>query len=173
MSNEEFKINPPVCQKRVPDSAQINKTIATIRKEWTHCPSVSNYCCGNVRARVDAKGKVTLDAEYGDEGVAEIYEYLSSPLALYRSLSTLECGTDFADRQDFYKMNWSITLRHNKTGQFLVLGEWKGGFQIFTSSHSPSKLPKAFKVSTIRLLQALINPTLPINYDGTVAGSIA
>ena len=123
--------------------------------------------CGNVRAVFDTNGKATLKGD----GIPA-YEQISSALALYRCISLFETGVNNG-HADFYKMNWMITVKHQDTGEYLGLGEWKGGFQIFTRAHTYSDLPKSFIEDVEQLLTFLVSPTMPIGYDGTVAGSVA
>jgi hypothetical protein len=62
---------------------------------------------------------------------------------------------------------------HKSTGRILVLGEWKGGFQIFTPFYEIANVPEDYKKDCEELLTYLVSPTMTINYDGVVAGSVA
>jgi hypothetical protein len=133
--------------------------------------------CGNVRVVFDKKGNAKLsdiDSYREDEakGYIDSYRQISSALALYRTISYFQCGLS-ADDCDFYKLNWLVKLRHKKTGKLLHLGEWKGGFQIFTEAGSLKDLPKQFIKDTESFLTHLASKDFTIGYDGTVAGSVA
>ena len=99
-------------------------------------------------------------------------QQISSALALYRTISMFQCGLNVS-HADFYKQNWMIVLQHRATGKQFGLGEWKGGFQIFTDAYKISDLPPIVVVDFCNLLSCLVRPDFPIGYDGTVAGSVA
>lgn len=140
--------------------------------------------CGNVRAVFNTKGQALLcDTESSDKyncwerpgypaTHVSSYEQISSALALYRTVSLFKCGSG-AERCDFYKMNWEVILKHKKTGLLLSLGEWKGGFQIFTSGYGVKELPKTYACDVKKLLTLLASDVCPIGYDGVVAGTVA
>lgn len=129
--------------------------------------------CGNVDASFTPTGKARLsDFTAREKGRVASYEQISSALALYRTISLFECGLS-ASRCDFYKLNWEVIVKHKETGLELALGEWKGGFSIRTVARSAKELPAAYVRDVERLLTLLASPTMPIGYDGTIAGSIA
>lgn len=129
--------------------------------------------CGNVRVTYLESEAVLTDFLCEEkEGQTTSYEQISSALALYRTISLFQCGLS-AGRADFYKLNWMVVLKHKETGKYLGLGEWKGGFQIFTEGQNLSKLSKTFIHDAEELLTLLASPDCPIGYDGVVAGSVA
>lgn len=154
-----------LCLDRCDD--EIEKGI--IRQKWTVSTETPNsMMCGNIRVTFD-NFKASLD---NDELSTSSYMQISSALALYRTISLFECGLSTSS-VDFYKMNWQINLQHNETGKTLGLGEWKGGFQIFTPYTTIKDVPAQYKKDTEELLSLLVSPTLTIGYDGTVAGTVA
>lgn len=138
-----------------------------IKEKWL--VTERSNTCGNVRVSFD-NGNAILSND-GTQYTPAYYQ-ISSALALYRTISLFECGLN-ADDVDFYKMNWRVTLKHKMTGNVLCLGEWKGAFQIFTEFYEVDQLDKKFKLDAEELLTLLVSPTLTINYDGTIAGTMA
>lgn len=140
--------------------------------------------CGKVRVAFDIKtSKAKLHDSLDNKVVCYDFEkkpqthhsgckQISSALALYRTIALFKCGLN-ADNCDFYKLNWEVFLKHKKTGKILGLGEWKGGFQIFTEAYSTKELPKEFIKDAEALLTLLASVECPIGYDGTIAGTIA
>lgn len=130
--------------------------------------------CGNIRATFE-NGVATLGKKFDTidaEVDAASYRQISSHLALYRLISAFQ-SSPLTSQCDFYKVNWEYVLRHKKTGKLFILGEWKGGFQIFTPYHKASDLPKIYKKDAERLLTALVSDEWPIGYDGVLAGDVA
>ena len=148
-----------------------------VKSKWTVEKTCSaRMMCGNIRANFRANVANLTDLMHfmdtmNDETVTSSYEQISSALALYRSVSLFECG--ISGEEDFYKQNWTVDLKHKKTGVCLSLGEWKGGFQIFTPYLSIEEVNPEFKTDAEELLTLLVSPTLTIGYDGTVAGCVA
>lgn len=134
-------------------------------------PAMLNTC-GNVRVSFTRAGKAKLSAASSSDGTVASYVQISSALALYRAVSVFETGLSPA-RHDFYKMNWSICLLHKPSGEYLVLGEWKGGFQIFTQASAVKQLPKSFVKDVEAFLTWFVSNKVSIGYDGVVAGSVA
>ncbi len=135
-------------------------------------------CCGNVRVYFTTKTwKAKLSESGGslhkDPNYSSDYEQISSAMLLYRSISLFETSPDSHKEQDFYKTNWSLTLRHRTSKQILQLGEWKGGFQIFTEKYNVKALNKTFIKDAEDLLSLLVSLKCPIGYDGVVAGTVA
>ncbi len=127
--------------------------------------------CGNVRVSFSKTGKAKLTGIASNKGISS-WDQISSALALYRAVSMFECSSN-PEQQDFYKTNWSVALEHVSTGQVLMLGEWKGGFQIFTQGHEPKDLPKEFINDVEAFLTFFVSNSMPIGYDGVIAGSVA
>lgn len=128
--------------------------------------------CGNVRVEfTNSKAKLVDMGTLKDSKTPD-YKQISSALALYRTVALFKCGLN-AEDVDFYKMNWSIRLKCKDTGKCLGLGEWKGGFQIFTEAGALKQLPKQFVKNAEALLTLLASNKCPIGYDGVVAGSVA
>lgn len=128
--------------------------------------------CGNIRvsfSKKNNKAKLSEQGAFGKEDQIPDYQQISSALALYRLIALYKCDV-LAKRCDFYKMNWMIILRHPETNQYLGLGEWKGGFQIFTTG---AALDKKFVKDTEALLTLLASTKCPIGYDGVIAGNVA
>lgn len=167
-----YTVNAEYMIDRVSGSNPIYKKMDLVRTEWTVCPNDDASVGGHRRCYYTKKGKVTLTNDLLSENeFIQSWKYIPSALALYRAISLFECGTDNPKNVDFYKMNWSITLKHKKTGEYLVLGEWKGGFQIFSPYEKPTN--KAWEKSAIALLEVIGYKKMPIGYDGTVSGSVA
>ena len=150
-----------------------------IRNNWEVI--TSNYpeeYCGNISAYFNKKtGKCKLSGDmsdnlYKDENFVSSYDQISSALALYRTIALFECGLD-SSLCDFYKLNWEVIIRHKATGEYLMLGEWKGGFNIRMKCGIVDDLPNGFKKSVESLLNYLTSEKMTINYDGTIAGSVA
>lgn len=165
-----------VCMKRLDDGAY--SLVRKYTKLFKACgfPKTGSLC-GNVRVSfVDGIAKLTdysnTKYTFNNNGAVASYEQISSPLALYRAISVFKTGVN-AKRQDFYKTNWEVVLKHKKTGQYLMLGEWKGGFQIFTSGHKVDALPIEFIKDVEAFLTWFVSKEVPIGYDGVVAGSVA
>ena len=161
-----YKTEPKTIQERF--NGHIGKVAS--KKKWDHAFNGRYDLCGNVRVEFK-NGKANLTDDYNDENT-QSGEQISSALALYRMVSWFECSND-SEYCDFYKMNWSIKLKHKKTGNVLGLGEWKGGFQIFTEEYNTKTLSKEFIKDAEELLTILVHENFTINYDGTIAGSIA
>ena len=156
--------------ERHDDSAQKEH----VKSKWT----VEKKCsaptmCGNIRVNFHANVASLMDTidSYRSSSTVASHQQISSALALYRSISLFECG--LRGKEDFYKQNWTVVLKHKKTGVCLSLGEWKGGFQIFTPYLSIEEVNPEFKTDAEELLTLLVSPTLTIGYDGTVAGCVA
>lgn len=150
------------------------KTKEGFKKIFTQIAKVPKdvMLCGNVRVCfVDDAAKLG-GASRELPGSVSSYEQISSPLALYRAISVFECGVS-SKEQDFYKTNWHVLLQHKPSGKYLMLGEWKGGFQIFTDGISVDKLPKKFIKDVEAFLTWFVSNKVPIGYDGVVAGSVA
>lgn len=145
----------------------------TVREKWSVSTDRASTC-GNIM--VYFKNNKAALAGMFDTSYESTWSYaqISSALALYRTISLFECGLD-ARQVDFYKMNWFIQLEHKETKQILALGEWKGGFQIFTTFDRIEQLAAfpTFKADAEELLTLLVSPTMTIGYDGTVAGTVA
>lgn len=157
---------------------KIANTIERIRKKWSHEPDAHvEGMCGNVGVIFsENKALITKDKYalvYEKKTHVSSWQQISSALALYRIISLLHCSIDYSSRNDFYKCNWSVTLVHKKSGQHLMLGEWKGGFQIFTEHRDSEDLTATFKKDIEELLTMLANPRMTIDYDGTIAGQVA
>jgi hypothetical protein len=131
----------------------------------------SQGTCGNVRV-VFNDNKAILSYGINAMEFIQSYDQISSHLALYRTISLFQCGLNAA-HSDFYKMNWYVQLEHSASGQVLGLGEWKGAFQIFTPYQNATQIPEVYKTDCEALLTYLVSQNMTINYDGTVAGSVA
>jgi len=125
--------------------------------------------CGNVRA-VFKDGIAKLNSNFEVKVCVPSYAQISSALALYRAISFFETGTN-PETQDFYKCNWSVCLKH-KSGELLMLGEWKGGFQIFTNGDLEG-FSKEFKKDCEEFLTYFVSEEFSTGYDGTIAGTVA
>jgi hypothetical protein len=130
----------------------------------------SDGTCGNVRVYFD-NNKAMLSSDYKKDGTPS-YRQISSALALYRAVALFKCGL-IPKRVDHYKLNWYISLTHKKTKEVLGLGEWKGGFQIFTEATDLKDLSDLFVHDCEQMLTLLVSQKCPIGYDGVVAGSVA
>lgn len=158
-----------ICMERLTDAdSAVAESFCSIFKP---IKNVHNTC-GNVRVKFSKSGKAKLDSKFTDDESISSYEQISSPLALYRAISVFKTDTK-AKEQDFYKMNWSVTLLHVQSGKILILGEWKGGFQIFTEAHDVKELPKQYIKDVEAFLTWFVSNKVPIGYDGVVAGSVA
>lgn len=153
-------------------TGELNKEKDWIRKTFLPAADECENYCGNVRV-VFKKGvaKLTADSDREEKYVSSFLQ-ISSALALYRAISLFRI-TRLDKNQDYYKCNWSITLKHEPTGTFLVLGEWKGGFNIFTNTQLTKDFPPEFVKDVERFLTAFVSVDLTIDYDGTRAGCIA
>ncbi len=164
-----------VCMDRVKDREEK----AAVRHKWevTEDETDERGLCGNIKAIfVGSRARLVDMMEYSsvlyrNNSLTPAYTQISSALALYRTISLFECGLN-ANKVDFYKLNWTVNLKHKKTGLVLGLGEWKGGFQIFTTFHA-APINAEFQCDAEELLNLLVSPTLTISYDGTVAGTVA
>lgn len=154
---------------RVKDD-EIYLTIDKLRSEWT-VTQTNGSRCGNVRANFTKTGKCKLKDFPSDRMIPD-YAQISSALMLYRTISLFECGVNPA-MVDFYKCNWEIELTHNKTKEKIWLGEWKGGFNCRFDARSLDDLSPDFIKAAEHLLTFLVSPHMPINYDGTIAGTVA
>lgn len=162
-----------ICMDRVTDDEyqkikSIRSVFEVVEYEGVHS------LCGNVRVSFNVKTcKATLNpVEFGNKDFISSYEQISSALALYRSISLFKTGLN-KNHADFYKLNWMIVVKHKESGEQLGLGEWKGGFQIFTKANKYGDLPKSFVDDVEMFLTFLVSPNMPIGYDGTVAGTVA
>lgn len=172
MTKEHYKTQPQYTIDRVDDKEY--KKNSEAKKPFEVFTGEDSGLCGNVKVYFK-RNKATLTSDYDfwkNNDYMSSYKQISSALALYRSISLFKCGLN-ASECDFYKVNWFIKLKHKETGLILGLGEWKGGFQIFTPAYSLKELPKAYIKDVERLLTQLVSPKMPIGYDGTVAGSVA
>lgn len=160
---------------RLDDKAYAKAAKITSKFKVKHKRDASHASlCGNIQVLYSGEGVARLS---GLRSVPKnpIYasEQISSALALYRSISLFKCGLDAASNQDFYKTNWSLSLEHKKTGLIFMLGEWKGGFQIFTPAHDIEELPEDYIKDAEALLTLLASNECPIGYDGVLAGTVA
>lgn len=155
---------------RVNDSATKSK----VKDKWTVAGLPESYC-GNVDVYFkDGKAKLSnaTSSLSDNKDYKWAHEQISSALALYRSISLFETGIQSSEC-DHYKINWLVALQHKESGQYLILGEWKGGFDIFTQSRGVKELDKTFIKDAEQLLTYLVSESMTIGYDGTVAGSVA
>lgn len=157
---------------------RINNDLGTklkVRKKFK-AVTKSDGGCGNVRVGFkDSKAKILQSDEKLDSeklGYISDYMQISSALALYRAISLFQCSIK-SKQVDHCKMNWIVHLKHVETGLIISLGEWKGGFQIFTPAHTSKELPKSFIKDVEEMLTLLVSDKLTIGYDGVVAGSVA
>ncbi len=141
-----------------------------ILKKWKVTKAKGNeYLCGNIRASF--KDGIATIGEC-DESATRSNKQISSALALYRAVSLFKCGCE-EKTQDYYKCNWSVTIKHKLTGKLLMLGEWKGGFQIFTEASGKQELPREFIKDVEEFLTFFVSNRVAIGYDGVIAGSVA
>lgn len=144
-------------------------------KEWIRktflTGKVCKKYCGNVQVGFNKKGRARLCEDRNEHEIAS-YAQISSALALYRAVSLFHLES-LDQGADYYKVNWSITLEHAPTGTFLILGEWKGAFGIFTPATRIEQLPKEFITDVERFLTAFVSVDLTIDYDGTRSGGVA
>lgn len=90
---------------------------------------------------VDNKAKLISFTDLDYKNSKQAYIQISSALALYRIISLFHCGIN-SENCDYYKMNWYVGLKHRDG--LLGLGEWKGGFQIFTEASEIDQLSDQF-----------------------------
>ena len=163
-----------ICMKRLEQKHEQTKNAFKEIFKAVEFPETVTNMCGNVRVAFTETGNAKLHSNYATEEdkLINSCEQISSPLALHRAVSIFETGT-VATRQDFYKTNWEVCLLHKPTGKYLMLGEWKGGFQIFTEAYAAKELPKKFVKDAEAFLTWFVSNKVPIGYDGVVAGSVA
>lgn len=148
----------------------LDSEIEWIRKTFSSGKVCRNYC-GNIQVAFKKDQTATLCLDRTQDEIASYYQ-ISSALALYRAISLFHLKA-LDEGADFYKCNWSVTLEHIPTGTLLILGEWKGGFNISTTAYKLNELPKEFIKDTERFLTAFVSVDLTIDYDGTRAGGTA
>ena len=155
-------------QDRQGDDVEDLKNI--VRNKWSVTQDQS-YTCGNIQVYFN-DNKAQL-GDFSGNGTWSFMQ-ISSALALYRTIALFHCGL-CSEMVDFYKMNWCIHLEHKETKCILGLGEWKGAFQIFTPFHDINQVNAhpSYKRDVEELLTLLASPTMTIDYDGTVAGTVA
>lgn len=142
-----------------------------IRDKWTVITESDSLLCGNVAVVFD-DDNIALLTDKHDKTRKRSYRQISSALALYRTISLFECGLN-SNNMDFYKMNWQVLLKHRETNVVIGLGEWKGGFQIFTPYIKEIDLNPKYKADAEELLTLLVSPDMTIGYGGTIAGTVA
>lgn len=141
-----------------------------IKQKWKVINDTNHGLCGNLHI-IFRDNIATLTDEHDFKNI-QSYKQISSSLALYRTVSLFECGLN-SENVDFYKMNWQIILEHKETKITLALGEWKGGFKIFTPFNNIKNIDEKYKLDVEELLNLLASPNMTIGYDGTIAGTIA
>ena len=157
------------------DRFDVEAEKSAVKEKWKPLndeEEMDGALCGNIRIEFENNVAALKDFSTRTNTATPAYFQISSALALYRTISLFECGLN-PERVDFYKMNWEVILRHQTTGILLALGEWKGGFQIFTPYTKVSEINNDYKKDAEELLTLLVSPKLTIGYDGTVAGKVA
>jgi len=183
-----YVVNPPNVSKRVDDKVYDRVKIQT--QKWTPLPDSSGVeLIGNVRPVWNKKekkfsfvpypslddteknGKTLIIKNYYKE-YDNMHKVISSAMLLYRLLCLFKC-TVVSEGPEGYKCTWWITLKHNKTGERLMFGEWKGAAGIWTRFHNTEELPVSYRKDILGLLNKLCAEDCPHPYDGCVAGSVA
>jgi hypothetical protein len=167
-----YIIDPPEIQARV--KAKVYARADRQTDKWESCTQPEIEFIGNVRP---VWNKATNRFVFRDLTLSDWKRFplmssvISSALLLYRTLCLF--GAPVKVEHANYKCIWWVCLRHIETGEYLVLGEWKGAAGTWTEYHSAKELPKAFRQDILLLLNELCAPDCPHPYDGLVAGSVA
>lgn len=124
---------------------------------------------GNFRVYFPQDGGAPfIDNTEPNEDAIPLSEMISSHLLLYRTIATFNCGIH-TQSCDYYKVNWAVLLKH-KSGAVIGIAEWKGTPILWTES---GKVTGDLLLDIRYLFKILCDPSLTIDYDGTIAGSQA
>jgi hypothetical protein len=172
-----------IVMDRVRD-AENNKRDAIVNK-WEPASSDDlNNACGNVKVYL-IDGHIELcsigntpsmdnQASIGNGENARVWSFermISAGLLLYRLL-VLFHKTETEDIDD-YKCVWEVPLKHKTTGKFAMFGDYKGGVNLWLHAYKQEDLNPDFVADLKELIEMLISMWMPLNYDGTIAGSVA
>jgi len=136
-----------------------------VTSKWSVVNRPNKHTCGNIECCFIDNVATVADCGYyymkmkEDKNLPIVpsYEQISSPLALYRTISLFKCGLS-AEVVDFYKRNWFVTLKHNKTNDCLGLSEWMGEFKISTPFAYLDEMNAEYKEDVEELLTLLVRP---------------
>lgn len=181
MSQQQYLIQPDYLAERKADYKKGEK----INKKWKPISQEEQYkicpkgVIGNVGSdiMVNPKNGKIVFVNFGERAKHKdkiyLFQVISAALAMYRVVCMINNPIIQAEGANGYKMPWSISLKHEETGNILMFGEWKGGFGIWTSFHKAEDLPASFKKDMVEILNLLFSDKAPHPYDGVTAGSVA
>jgi len=140
--------------------------------------NLADGTCANIRVMFD-EGQAMLtdfstEPKFGTpehDALTWLHAQISPGLMLYR-LVLLFKTADF-EKIDDYKQVWELTLRHKESGEIANLYDYKGGCSMGLKETKVENLNPQFAEDLKELLTALVSKWLPLNYDGTVAGTVA
>ena len=177
-----YLVQPDYCAERKADykaGEKMNAKFKMVSRKEVH-KNQSDGLNGNVSSYVTVSRetrKVTIHKEYPDtikkKAQVALYEAISSALALYRIICMFKNPQISLEGADGYKCPWFAYFKHEKTGAYIALGEWKGAFGLWTSFNSPEEFNGELKEDTIALLNLIMSDKSPHPYDRTTAGSVA
>jgi hypothetical protein len=113
---------------------------------------------------------MTEYVEFNETHVS-LYRQISAALMAYRLM--LMFNSIELEKIDDYKQVWELTLQHKITGNIANFYDYKGGCSMGLKQTEVANLDADFKADLEELLTELVSLTIPLNYDGTVAGSVA
>jgi len=180
MSNSEYLVQPEYLAERKADY----KKGEIINKKWKAISKKNSYkinpngTCGNIGHYIlvsDKTRKVSITKSFVSPkaGQSYLFRAISSALAMYRVVCMINNPIVESEGAAGYKMPWSISLKHEETGNILMFGEWKGGFGIWTSFNKTEDLPESYKKDMIEILNLMFSKNSPHPYDRVTAGSVA
>jgi hypothetical protein len=134
-------------------------------------PEASHGTCGNIQSQVYGDPFIGKSFERNPD-YAPLYDRVSAPMMLARLCSLFHGLRIDVGGQEYYKVTWTVVLRHKETGHVVTFYDWKGGSSIGSDVYGKGT-PKSFIRDVKKLVEVLCNERCPHPYDGCVVGEIA
>lgn len=186
---KEYLVQPELQAERKAAYAKVK----SINNKWTPVTSEEAHKEGGLNGNVNSEiliDKTTLKvreplvrlsmfdknkAAYAkqEETSTGIYMAISSALAMYRLICLFNNPIVETEGAAGYKVPWSMSFKHKKTGLIIMFSEWKGGFGVWTKFGSPKEVPELYKKDMIEIINLILSDKSPHPYDGCTAGSVA
>lgn len=171
IKENDFLVNPEYTQERT-GNYELQKVI---QDKWVYTTKTV-LGCGNIHSLFFfdiQKNSFVFSNDYNfdeKERLIHLYKTMSPALLLYRLIATF-FGAPVCF--DGYKMIWTYTVEHKKSGKAIQFSEWKGAIGFWLPEHSHKELTPEFKTDLIKLMNYIISTECAHPYDNLVAGSVA
>ncbi|MFN8578258.1 MAG: hypothetical protein U0354_15580 [Candidatus Sericytochromatia bacterium] len=169
--------NPKLYSERVSENIieKNNKIIAqwnTIQYDISKHNSYLNIIESELFFDTELKTFNFYDRRPPKDNIISLSSCISSALALYSIASCFDINVSLSGKSG-YKSIWKITLEHKQSSQYIVLGDYKGAFQVFMPFTKKEQIPEELQKDIIELLNLFVSGNLNHPYDGTICGTVA